>query len=113
MVRNKQNFSKRRRTTVRDVDWFHTHSHSKYSWLDGMTSVEELVNKAVEEKQPALTLTEHGVLSSAFELYKSCKANNIKPFIGIEAYFVFDKKDDELKKKKVSPYINCFKYTRL
>jgi len=100
MDKNKQNFSKRRRTTVRDIDWFHTHSHSKYSWLDGMTSVEELVEKAVEEKQPALTLTEHGVLSSAFELYKSCKANNIKPFIGIEAYFVFDKKDDELKKKR-------------
>ena len=95
-----QNFSKRRRTTVRDIDWFHTHAHSQYSWLDGMSSVSEMVAKAVSQNQPALTLTEHGVLSSAFELYKECKKNNIKPFIGIEAYFVFDKKDDELKKKR-------------
>jgi len=92
--------SKRTRQTVRDIDWFHTHSHSKYSWLDGMSSVSELVAKAVSQNQPALTLTEHGVLSSAFELYKECKQNNIKPFIGIEAYFVFDKQDDELKKKR-------------
>ena len=45
--------SNRTRQTVRDIDWFHTHSHSKYSWLDGMSSVSELVAKAVSQNQPA------------------------------------------------------------
>jgi len=95
-----QRKNSRARKVVRDIDWFHTHAHSKYSWLDGMSSVEEMVAKAVTEGQPALSLTEHGVMSSAFQLYKECKKNNIKPFIGIEIYFTFDKHDDELKKKR-------------
>ena len=95
-----QRKNSRARKVVRDIDWFHTHAHSKYSWLDGMSSVEEMVAKAVTEGQPALSLTEHGVMSSAFQLYKECKKNNINPFIGIEIYFTFDKHDDELKKKR-------------
>ena len=91
---------KRTQNQPNDLDWFHTHAHSKYSWLDGMGSVSELVAKAVTQNQPALTLTEHGVLSSAFELYKECKKNNIKPFIGSELYFSFDATDDELKKTR-------------
>lgn len=53
-----------------------------------MASVPDLVAKAVKLGQPGLAITDHGVMGSAFELYKNCKKADIKPFPGIEAYMV-------------------------
>src|SRR4051794_36201510 len=40
---------------------------------------------------PALGLTDHGVMNGAVEHYKACKANGIKPILGLEAYLVDDR----------------------
>ena len=69
-------------------NYFSLHTHSRYSVLDGMTSVESLVETAVALGQPALALTDHGNLAGAVRLYKACKAAGIKPFIGMEAYII-------------------------
>ena len=39
---------------------------------------------------PALGLTDHGVMNGAVELYKACRAHDVKPIIGLEAYLVGD-----------------------
>ncbi|HWO46628.1 MAG TPA: DNA polymerase III subunit alpha, partial [Solirubrobacterales bacterium] len=41
--------------------------------------------------QPALGLTDHGVMNGAVDLYKACAKHGIKPIVGLEAYFVDDR----------------------
>ncbi len=48
--------------------------------------------RAAELGQPALGLTDHGVMNGAVDLYKACKKHGIKPIVGLEAYFVDDRK---------------------
>ena len=69
----------------------HLHVHSEYSLLDGACKIEKLAARAAEFGQPALGLTDHGVMNGAVELYKACKKHGIKPILGLEAYFVDDR----------------------
>src|SRR5215216_3629220 len=69
----------------------HLHVHSEYSLLDGACKIDKLAARAAEFGQPALGLTDHGVMNGAVELYKACKAHDIKPLLGLEAYFVDDR----------------------
>lgn len=75
------------------MSFFHLHAHSRFSVLDGMPSVQSMVDKAVMLGQPALALTDHGNMSGAFQLYKACKKADIIPFIGEEFYLVTDATD--------------------
>jgi DNA polymerase III subunit alpha len=68
----------------------HLHVHSEYSLLDGACKIDALAARAAEFGQPALGLTDHGVMNGAIDLYKACKANGIKPIVGCEVYFVDD-----------------------
>lgn len=64
----------------------HLHTHSEYSMLDGLGKVKELVKEAKRLGQPALALTDHGVMHGAIEFFRACKGAEIKPIIGVEAY---------------------------
>ena len=68
----------------------HLHVHSEYSLLDGAAKIDSLVERAAAFGQPALGLTDHGVMNGAIELYKACEEAGIKPILGLEAYFVDD-----------------------
>jgi DNA polymerase III subunit alpha len=69
----------------------HLHVHSEYSLLDGACKIDKLAARAAEFGQPALGLTDHGVMNGAVELYKACRKHDIKPILGLEAYFVDDR----------------------
>lgn len=75
----------------------HLHVHSEYSLLDGACGIDALAKRAAELGQPALGLTDHGVMNGALEFYKACKKHGIKPILGFEAYLVDDVKDDAIK----------------
>lgn len=68
--------------------WFHTHAHSAYSKLDGMTTVKRMVKKAALLGQPALALTDHGTGAGWVQLYNESKTAGILPFPGVEAYLL-------------------------
>jgi DNA polymerase-3 subunit alpha len=68
----------------------HLHVHSEYSLLDGACKIERLAARAAELGMPALGLTDHGVMNGAVEHYKACRANGVKPILGMEAYLVDD-----------------------
>src|SRR5687767_6542517 len=68
----------------------HLHVHSEYSLLDGACRIDDLAARAAEFGQPALGLTDHGVMNGAIELYKACRAHGIKPTVGCEIYLVDD-----------------------
>jgi DNA polymerase-3 subunit alpha len=70
----------------------HLHAHSEYSLLDGACKIEAMAARAAELGQPALGLTDHGVMNGAVDLYKACQKHGIKPIVGLEAYLVDDVK---------------------
>ncbi len=69
-------------------EYVHLHNHTHYSLLDGALKVDELVHAAVENKMPAVGLTDHGVMFGAIEFYKKAKKAGIKPIIGCEVYIL-------------------------
>ncbi len=75
----------------------HLHVHSEYSLLDGACKIDKLAERAASFGQPALALTDHGVMNGAVELYKACKKHDIKPLVGLEAYFVDDRNSRDPK----------------
>jgi DNA polymerase-3 subunit alpha len=64
----------------------HLHVHSEYSLLDGAAKIDMLAERAASFGQPALALTDHGVMNGSVELYKSCQKHGIKPIQGCEVY---------------------------
>jgi DNA polymerase-3 subunit alpha len=68
------------------MSFVHLHVHSEYSLLDGLSSCQELAQRAAELGMPALALTDHGTMYGAVQFYKACSAAKIKPLIGMEAY---------------------------
>ncbi len=68
----------------------HLHVHSEYSLLDGACKIDALAARAAEFEQPALGLTDHGVMNGAVELHKACAKHGIKPIVGCEIYLVED-----------------------
>jgi DNA polymerase-3 subunit alpha len=78
----------------------HLHVHSEYSLLDGACKIERLVERAAAFGQPALGLTDHGVMNGAVELYKAARKAQIKPLVGCEIYFVDDHGDPTPRKER-------------
>ena len=70
----------------------HLHVHSEYSLLDGANKIEAMAARAAELGQPALGLTDHGVMNGAIEHYKACRKHDVKPILGLEAYLVDDRR---------------------
>jgi DNA polymerase-3 subunit alpha len=68
----------------------HLHVHSEYSLLDGACKIDALAARAAQFDQPALGLTDHGVMNGAVELHKACAKHGIKPIVGCEIYLVDD-----------------------
>jgi DNA polymerase-3 subunit alpha len=68
----------------------HLHVHSEYSLLDGAAKVAGLAERAAAFGQPALALTDHGVMNGAVELFQACRRHGIKPIQGCEVYVVDD-----------------------
>lgn len=59
--------------------------HSHYSLLKALPKIPDLVARAKAEGCEALALTDLGNLYGALEFYKECKAQGIKPIVGLEA----------------------------
>ena len=64
----------------------HFHVHSQYSILDGAASIPGLVEKAIADGMPAISLTDHGTMFGIKLFYDTCRKKGIKPILGVEAY---------------------------
>ncbi len=89
-------------------DFVHLHNHTHYSILDAVSTPAELVAAAVADGQPAVALTDHGVMYGLVDFYNAAKEQGIKPIIGMEAYLAngsrFDKSAGKSETKKKNYY---------
>ena len=72
-------------------NFIHLHLHSEYSISDSLIRIKDLINKASEERFPAIAVTDLNNIFSLVKFYKSAIKNGVKPIIGIEVNL----KDDE------------------
>lgn len=73
----------------------HVHD-AKGSLLDSISTVEQIVEFAKINNQPAISTTNHGLMTSFVDFVKACNKENIKPIIGNEIYEVdnmYEKQD--------------------
>lgn len=66
------------------MSFVHLHVHSPFSFLDGASSLEELVELAAAQGMPAMALTDHNNLSAAVKFWQLAMDKGIKPIIGAE-----------------------------
>ncbi len=87
-------------------DFVHLHVHTEYSMLDGLTKIEDLVNKAVDDGMRGVAITDHGNMMGVKEFHNYCKSVNkkleeegkhITPIIGCEVYVAERNKEDKDK----------------
>ncbi len=79
-------------------NFIHLHVHSEYSLLDGACKINDLVDKAIQFRMPALALTDHGNMFGSIEFYEAAKSKGIKPIIGYEAYVAQNSRFDKESK---------------
>ncbi len=70
------------------MSFAHLHLHTEYSMLDGAARVKDVVATAAADAQPAVAITDHGVLYGVVDFYKAAVQSGIKPILGIEAYVI-------------------------
>jgi DNA polymerase-3 subunit alpha len=69
-----------------DVPFVHLHCHTDYSLLDGACAIDQLMDIAVEQKMPAIAMTDHGNMFGAVKFYNGAREKGINPVLGCEVY---------------------------
>ena len=67
-------------------DFVHLHVHSEYSLLDGANRIKPLIRHVKKLGQPAVALTDHGVMFGVHEFQEACVKEGVKPIVGCEVY---------------------------
>ena len=90
-------------------DFIHLHVHTYYSILDGQSSVQKLVDKAVANGMRGMAITDHGNMFGVKELFNYCNKVNgklrdegkpeFKPIFGCEMYVARRRKEDKSEPK--------------
>lgn len=86
------------------MSFCHLHCHSEYSLLDGANRVGDLIERALHLEQPALALTDHGVMHGAWIFQEKAKKAGLKPIIGMEAYVAHGSRHDRGRAKGEKGY---------
>ena len=62
------------------------HSHSQYSLLDSLISVDNLARWAADQGMSHVALTDHGGCAGHLKFAQACKKHGVEPILGLEAY---------------------------
>lgn len=75
-------------TEVTDSPYFHFHNHSSYSILTATSTIQSLINTAIDMKMPAVGITDMGNMMGAFHFVNAIKKvdKKVLPIIGCEVY---------------------------
>jgi DNA polymerase III subunit alpha len=88
----------------------HLHVHTQFSLLDGAASIKSLYKKAIDQKMPALAITDHGNMFGVFEFvseaYKHTNEDGslkVKPIVGCEFYITENRGRKQFSKEEKDP----------
>src|SRR6266700_1307354 len=90
----------------------HLHCHSHYSFLRGVASPEEIVAAAVEQKMPAVALTDTNGMYAAVQFYKLAQEAGIKAIVGVALDVEFNISSDLSAALRTSAFRNSKNETR-
>jgi DNA polymerase III subunit alpha len=82
------------------------HCHSHYSFLRGVASPEEIVAAAVEQKMPAVALTDSNGLYATVPFYQAAQKAGIKPIVGVVLDVEFRVSNDASDALRTSSFRN-------
>lgn len=91
-------------TTLKMSQYVHLHNHTHHSLLDGLSKIPKLIDTVKDMGMDAVAITDHGTMSGVLEFYKSAKAADIKPIIGMEAYVAARSRHDRDPQKDKARY---------
>jgi len=89
---------------LKPSDYVHLHNHTHHSVLDGLQKAPDMVKHVKAMGMEAIAMTDHGTLSGTIEFYNACKAEGIKPIIGMETYVSPRKHTDKDPQKDKSRF---------
>jgi DNA-directed DNA polymerase III PolC len=78
----------------------HLHCHSHYSFLQGVASPGEIIAAAMEQKMPAVALTDTNGLYAAVPFYKKALDAGVKPIVGVALDVGFPISNDAFRNSK-------------
>ena len=92
----------------------HLHVHTQYSLLDGAASIGALYKKAMEDKMPALAISDHGNMFGVFQFVAEAhkhkvdpndknSALKVKPIVGCEFYITENRHRKTFSKEEKDP----------
>ena len=95
---------------MQTMQFSHLHVHTQFSLLDGAASIKNLYKKAIEDKMPALAISDHGNMFGAFEFVKEAYNHKnadgtlkVKPIVGCEFYITTDRTRKTFSKEEKDP----------
>ena len=62
----------------------HLRLHTEFSVVDGTTRIDDAVERAADDGQPALAITDLNNLFGGVKFYKAARAAGVKPLLGAE-----------------------------
>ncbi len=81
-------------------DFCHLHCHTQFSLLDGAASIESMMDKAKNDGQKGVALTDHGNMFGAFKFVAEARKRDLKPIVGCEFYLVEDRHKQSFSRAK-------------
>ena len=80
------------------------HLHTNMSAMDGMTSADKLVKRALDWGHPAIAITDHGVAQGYPDAMKVGEGKDIKLIYGVEGYLIDDVNNPDVDYKTLPRY---------
>jgi len=89
---------------MKNSNFVHLHSHTHFSLLRALPTIDELVEGAKEKGYDAVAMTDLGSMYGAIQFYKKCKEEDMKPIIGFEAFVAPDSRFNKEYSEGETPY---------
>ncbi len=76
-------------------NFVHLRMHSEYSIVDGLVRLDDVIDAAAKDRQPALALTDLANLFGMVKFYKGTRGKGIKPICGCDVWISNDANRDK------------------
>ena len=75
--------------------FIHLRLHSEYSIVDGLVRLDDAVEAAAKDRQPAMALTDLSNLFGMIKFYRAARSAGVKPIAGCDVWITNDKDRDK------------------